>query len=156
MNNTSDTEKLTFSTLDRPCRSFKSTTHNTVSPRRYAAFVKVNTATFTPSLLTSYDTVTPKLALRTDHEMEDALFLGFRLKISTASLHPVNPPASRSLPESTSRLLEGSESGTEASKRFAYSRIVSTEPGFVAAAGHQPNCFTGSTRRGAHTQEGRV
>lgn len=37
---------------------FISTTPRTVSPNRYAAFVKVSTATLTPSLFTSYDAKT--------------------------------------------------------------------------------------------------
>jgi hypothetical protein len=53
---------VTFRTLDRQCPSLSSTTPNTVSPSRYADFTNVNTATLSPSLLTSYETVSRQRA----------------------------------------------------------------------------------------------
>ena len=48
---------LTLRTRAREASSFNSTTPMMVSPSRYADFVKVKTATLSPSLFTSYDTV---------------------------------------------------------------------------------------------------
>ena len=47
----------TLRTLDRQCPSFNSTTPRTVSPSQYADLTNISTATFSPSLLTSYETV---------------------------------------------------------------------------------------------------
>lgn len=113
-----------------------STTPNTVSPSLYADFVNVSSATFTPSLCTSYDAA-QKINQPTNPQNErmHQPFFGIRVRISTASRHPVKPPSSSSSSRSNSTStgcgcsfpsararVPAPGAGNDASSRFAYSR----------------------------------